>query len=231
MVKFHKKRTTVRKHRRGHRGRRIHRRRALGVPKNTSVQILNKFIGNKIYRCSKSVTVDSYTIAPSSGASAVSVMIDPSGTYGTGPCSLTMIDWNNLKLIFDQYKVNKVKFTFRVADTAADGNSLTMYCRYNYDLNFGSPNMTTLSDIPRVVQKQFTTDFPSYSYTVYPRQDVVLYNSGVLANNGHWIKKMGWCDVNNPVQLLGFLYYITPTNANQTVFINVEYDISFRMNT
>jgi hypothetical protein len=199
------------------------------VTNDASVRILNK-IPNLPYRVHKSTPLEGYSFATTSGAVAQLSFSDPSNTYATGIGSGLMRDWANLSAIFDQYKVNKVTHTFTLRDTASgDGSNCIIYVRHMYDLGFGTPTLTNIGDITNVVEKVFTSFQPVFTYSYVPKVDNLVYNSGILSAAGHEVRDMGWCDVNNPVQLLGCIFLMPQgTDSTQTLFVDTSYDISYR---
>ena len=198
---------------------------------DSSIRTLNA-AKNLPYFCSRSATFNSFSVSPSTGGAGQIYNFDPSGTYGSGFGNQTMRDWSSFAGIFDQYCVKKIRVTFSLSDTAAGpGTSLKLYCRYNYDLNFGTPTLSSLSDLSMIQEKTFTETAPDFTYTIYPKVSVTEVNSGVLASQGRKIQNMGWVDVNAPVQLMGIVYWLASTDSTQTVFMNVEYEIGFRYNT
>lgn len=159
-------------------------------------------------------------------AVAANVNFDPSGGFGAFPA---VADWPSCKTLYDQYKLVKIKCTFRLSDTSSSVNPWTMYIRYNYDPSFGTPSTTSMSLLPQVVQKTFTRDSPSYEYTVYPRMQLIADAPATLASQGLVPVKSKFIDVDYPVPFLGLLYVGTAAlSATQTLYVDVSYTLDFK---
>ena len=155
---------------------------------------------------------------------------DPSGTVGSFG---SIADWSALIGLYDQYKVTRIKVTWTLQDTASDSanNNRIMYIRYNYNTNVATPSLANISQLTRVVEKNFTQQSPVYQYSFIPKVAQITNSANLLSSDGRELVKMKWCDVSYPVVLYGLVTYLSlALTTTQDLYVDVEYDILFRYN-
>lgn len=198
----------------------------------TNYRILNtRSIGpQKVIRtCNYSLT---YGVNFTNSSPAAAFIFDPSGTYGntsTAGTGLAMPDWTSLVNLYDFYRVNNIKITFRYANTGALIGSVPMWMRYNYEGSVVTPTIAGVTSLAQVHEVNFNNDNPMYSYSFKPCQRKLVDNAAVLASEGRAIEPHGWTDVNFPVELWGFQCITSYALATtQTLFFEIEYDVDFK---
>lgn len=180
-------------------------------------------------------TLCNYVAGASAGAGNAFVF-DPSGTYGNCSASggpLAMPDWTSLKNVFDLYRVNWIKIHMFSQNTTASGLSadadpMDVYMRYNYESQITTPTLAGITQVPKVIKKTFTQDRPRYTYMIKPKVESAMYNVGASAGWGRGLVNMKWTDVDSPVQLYGFKFYVDRQLTGQQLFFEIEYNVSFK---
>lgn len=178
-------------------------------------------------------------ITSATGATGGTITFDPSGTFGNvgvGGTPLAMPDWSSFKACFDYYRVNGIKLTWTLAETAGTAvddpqeNSPIVYYRYNYESSVVTPSLTGITQVSNCMKKVFTPTNPMTSYNIVPKVlDIVETTGSVLASQSYRLRDPGWIDVNLPAVIYGFQYFIEIQLAtHQSLQLDVEYDISFK---
>lgn len=203
----------------------IRRRRMAHRP---STVLYNRVSNAKVLTVSKTVFAV-FNYVPSSAAGGVSVKFDPSGLYGTNTVGQQMPDWFSFVAVFDQYRVNSVKLTWRIKDTSNAGTDCLLWGRYNSDGEFPTPALTNLQELPNVKMHTFTNEAPYCSWTIYPRVRGMIYNgAGTYSTAGRAVHKMQWTDVDAPTELWGYVFYFTGTDSTQTLSCDFTFNVSFK---
>lgn len=170
-------------------------------------------------------------------------IFDPSGSYGNcsvGGSSIAMPDWGQYTggvgtSLYNQYKVTKIKMTFRYLDTDGTSSTFGLWMRYNYDPLISTPTLAGVSQLNNVKFKTFTAQSPVCQYTVYPRVHYLVQGNPTLntplttTQQSLRIAKMGWTDVNFPSQVFGMqIASAFALGAAQFLEVQVEYHVKFR---
>lgn len=178
------------------------------------------------------------------GASAVigqRILFDPSGAFGNnsggylngipsitpGPLAIASGEWTNFANLYQFYKVNRITLIFNATGVTA-GNPTLIYIVRNKVFNGNTPSLANLADFQNVVQKTFTSDHPQFRYTFKPSVQVLTDNEAVLATEGRTMKPMGWTSINNAVELYGIDLLVGAMMSNTALYMDIEYDISFK---
>lgn len=180
---------------------------------------------NRGVKLVKSSVINSIYFGPSATLST-NITFDPAGTYGTVP---GVSDWSNIVNLYDQYKVNKIKFTFRLVDTA-NTFQYRLLVRYNYNSNAATPTLTTMAQLDNVKEKVFTPTSPEFTYTVYPKVAVEVYNTAVLASESRQMQRMRKSDVSEPVVLYGLHLLGDTLSSTQTLYMDISMEMTFYYN-
>lgn len=178
------------------------------------------------------------------GSSAVigqRILFDPSGTFGNnsggyfngsvsispGPLAIASGEWTNFANLYQFYKVNKITLVFN-ATGITTGNPTLLYIVRNRVFNGNTPSLANIADFQNVVQKTFTQDHPQFKYSFRPNVQVLTDNEAVLASEGRTMKLQGWTSINNPVELYGIDLLIGAMASNTGLYMDIEYDVSFK---
>lgn len=212
--------------------RRVHKKNEISNKWDPTIKILNNGPKPCVKISRTNYYQSTFSVPVSSGAFGRSIVFDPSGTYGSvalGGGALAMPDWTSFVSCFDQYKVHKIIIDMIGFDSNnLAGSQATLFYRYNED-SVTSFSLAALQQYDRLHQKTFTVDHPTAQYSFTPVVEAELYNGGILSAQGRHVQKMGWCDVQNPVQLYGFVFgMVLGTDATSSILFNVTYDIEFK---
>lgn len=163
---------------------------------------------------------------------------DPSGTlgattFGSIANAASLPGWGRITAIFDQYKLNWIKFVFTlvpasntVHDPPSNPLGTSIRLRYQYDLALPNDSVA-FSTLPEVVEHRFTPEAPVFSYKVYPRELVPAVNSaGVITGNS--VSHHTWTDCEEPVPLYGVYAWIQNLAVDYQITVDVMYNCSFR---
>jgi len=169
---------------------------------------------------------------------------DPSGNaansyvsyYDTSNVGMPGInDWAAYALLYDFYKVTKIRLTTRqvTADAETSGFRTELYHRYSYDHNLLGQQILGgyVEDATGVKVHTFTDDCNSFTSTIYPRVLGPVFQNTSTGTVTWGVKpvKMGWVDVDNPIRIMGYFDYLLNTNATNSRFVyDVYYEIKFK---
>jgi len=161
-------------------------------------------------------------------------VFDPSGTHGnTGGTipgtPIGIADWGSMAALYHQYKVAKIKLTFRAFTTAtADGQYPSIITRYMYDPDY-VPGLAALQQQSNVVLTRFAPECPNATFTVYPKMlKAVGAVAGASLQQGLTYVKMPWTDCTRPISLYGFALSSELVANGFGWYMDVEYYIKFR---
>lgn len=226
--------------RRNHRVRKYHRKKVSG-----DKQIYKKQMqGGTTYVINRQPRERPLIVSKSSIAAQIAVgagtsysqtfLFDPSNTFiPSGWSSIGIPEWASYVGLYDQYKVYKIDVIASIASSTGISNAseVIMYGRYQYDNQFPTvPALTDMSKLKNVKVHYFTPEHPSISYSVYPREKDLVFNTTGQTSTGtaKEIRKPRWVDIDNPATFLGFSFFIPHIPTGTSVQFDVVYHMGFK---
>jgi len=145
----------------------------------------------------------------------------------------SIADFNDIAMLFNRYKLNKITTTFTLRSAAGTagglGNSTQLpklFVRYNYDSNIVSTSIpAALQEANNVVNHTFTEDQTVFQYTHVPRTIAPVYRSTLLT--GYELQKRTYIDATyNDVPHYGLMIWTPFLAAGDEILIDTTYDFS-----
>jgi len=199
--------------------RKVRKNRVGGRAKTSQLQVFNK-MPDKPLRYVKSI----YGFQTLVGV-AGPIYQATSFTVGSLP------DFNDIAILFNRYKLNRVTATFTLRSAAGSagglGNSTQLpklFVRYNYDANITAANIPqTLQEVNNVICHSFTEDSTVLRYTCVPRTIAPVYRSALLT--GYELQKKSYIDcAYSDVPHYGLMIWVPYLAAGDEILIDYTYD-------
>jgi hypothetical protein len=137
-------------------------------------------------------------------------------------------NYNNLSLVYDQYRINAVEVKFSLRNPGAATNYPRLSIYPDFDDATPPPSYSAALSHPRVTQHSFTVSQTDFTVALSPRPAAALYQ-GAFSSFGQPDKPM-FVDVNYPTtQHYGLKLMVEDaTDTTQFIDIYVKYWITFR---